>query len=101
LVEIRSDVDCLAVKPDDLVLTMKFLSHTERLADDVYDLSQIAYDSDREELGKQFTDLLTVLDRDQDQIQAYALTLAAAKQHRIQTIEQEIGSRGHPSKTKN
>jgi hypothetical protein len=89
LVEIRSDIDRLAAKPDDLVLTMKFLNHTERLADDVYDVSQIAYDNDREELGKQLTDLLSALDRDQDQIEAYALTLAAAEQHRIQSLEQE------------
>jgi hypothetical protein len=89
LLEVRGDIDRLAAKPDDLVLTMKFLARTERLADDVYDLSQIAYDNDREELGKRFTDLLSALDRDQDQIEAYALTLAAAKQHRIQVLEQE------------
>jgi hypothetical protein len=89
LVEIRSDLDHLAAKPDDLVLTMKFLNHTERLADDVYDVSQIAYDNDREELGKQLTDLLSMLDRDQDQIEAYALTLAAVEQHRSQALEQE------------
>jgi len=89
LVEIRSDIDRLAAKPDDLVLTMKFLNHTERLADDVYDVSQIAYDNDREEMGKQLTDLLSTLDRDQDQIEAYAVKLAAAEQHRIQSLEQE------------
>ncbi len=68
---------------------MKFLNHTERLADDVYDVSQIAYDNDREEMGKQLTDLLSTLDRDQDQIEAYAVKLAAAEQHRIQSLEQE------------
>jgi hypothetical protein len=89
LVEIRSDLDRLAAKPDDLVFTMKLLNHTERLADDVYDVSQIAYDNDREELGKQLTDLLSRLDRDQDQMEAYALTLAAEEQDRIQAVEQE------------
>ena len=56
---------------------MKFLNHTERLADDVYDVSQIAYDNDREEMGKQLTDLLSTLDRDQDQIEAYAVSFLA------------------------
>jgi len=89
LLEVRGETERLTVRPDDLALTLTFLRSTERLADDVYDLSQIAYDNDREELGKQLTDLLSALDRDQDQIEAWALTLAAAKQRQIQTLEEE------------
>src|SRR5262249_44693633 len=89
LPEVRATADRLAAKPDDLVLTMTFLRSTENLADDVYDLSQIALDNDREELGKQLGDVLTVLDRDQDQIESYARWLAAEKQHQIQVLEQQ------------
>jgi hypothetical protein len=98
LMELRPETERLAAKPDDLVLTMKFLNHTERMADDVYDLSQIAYDNDQEELGKRLTDLLATLDRDQDAIELYALDLAVKKQQRLETLERE--KREAPEKTK-
>jgi hypothetical protein len=43
--------------------------------DDLFDLSQIAYDNDREELGKTFSDLETALDRNDELIEAYVLRL--------------------------
>jgi hypothetical protein len=89
LVELRTDIERLRAKPGDLVLIMTFFNDNERLADEVYDLSQIAYDNDQEELGKQLADLLASLDRDQDRIQAYALKVAATKEQRIEALEQE------------
>jgi hypothetical protein len=89
LVEVRGDIERLAAKPEDLVLTMTFFNHAERLADEVYDLSQVALDNDQEELGKQLTDLVNTLDSDQDRIEEYALNLAAAKQQQIETLEQQ------------
>ncbi len=89
ILELRADTERLSAKPDDLVLVMTFFNHTERLADEVYDFSQIAYDNDQEELGNQLAELLGTLDRAQDRIQAYALNLAAAKQQRIEALERE------------
>ncbi len=87
--DLRDAVKRLAASPQDLVVTMTVFNRTEKLADDLYDLSQIAYDNDREELGKRLTDLLTAVDHNQDLIESYALSLAAEKQKRILELEKE------------
>ncbi len=78
-----------AANPEDLVLTTTLLIQTEVLADDLYDLSQIAYDNDREELAKNLSDLETTMAHNKDLLETYTLSLAAAKQERIQELEKE------------
>ena len=89
LSDLRDTVKQLEVSPQDLVLTMTLFSRAERLADDLYDLSQIAFDNDQEELGTRLADLLTSFDRNQDLIESYALTLAAEKEERLRALEKE------------
>lgn len=79
----------LAAHPQDLVLTAKLVFGTENLADDLFDLSQIAYDNDREELGKRLSDLQITMDRNKESLANYLLDLAAEKQDRIEQLEKE------------
>lgn len=78
-----------AASPQDLVLALTLFSDNERLADDLYDLSQIAYDNDREELANRLTELLATVDHNQDLIESYVLNLAAEKQKTILALQQE------------
>ncbi len=87
--DLRDTVKRLAASPQDLVLTMTLFNRTETLADDLYNLSQIAYDNDREELGNHLTDLLATVDQNQDLIESYALSVATEKQKRILELEKE------------
>ena len=89
LSDLRDTAKQLEASPQDLVLTMTLFDRTERLADDLYDLSQIAFDNDQEELGTRLADLLTSFDRNQDLIESYALTLAAEKEERLRALEKE------------
>jgi DNA anti-recombination protein RmuC len=89
VVSLHQTIRQLAANPQDLVLTTKLFFQTETLVDDLFDLSQIAYDNDREELAKTFSDLETALDHNDDLIEAYVLRLAAAKQERIEQLEKE------------
>lgn len=87
--EILSTIDGLASAPQDLVLATRLLLQTEALTDDLFDLSQAAYDWDREELGKQLHDLETVVDGHSAWIESYVLSLAADRQARLRELEKE------------
>ena len=89
LAELRQDVVQLGANPQDLVLTATLVFQTENLADDLFDLSQIAYDNDREELGKHLGDLEITMDHNRAMLTAYLLDLAARKQERIAQLEKE------------
>jgi hypothetical protein len=89
LSELRDAIKQLGASPQDLVLAVTLFSRTERLADDLYDLSQIAYDNDQEELGTRLADLLTTLDPNQDLIESYALSLATEREERLRALEKE------------
>ncbi len=89
VVSLRQMIRQLTANPEDLVSTITLFIQTEALADDLFDLSQIAYDNDREELGKRFSDLQIALDHREDLIQKHALQLAAAKQDRLKQLEGE------------
>jgi hypothetical protein len=71
----------------DLVSALTLSDQTEELADEVYDLSQIAYDNDREELAMEFTDLLKALNDDVELVQAYALSLAEQKEQELRELQ--------------
>jgi hypothetical protein len=87
--ELLATIDGLASAPQDLVLATRLLLQTEALTDDLFDLSQAAYDWDREELGKQLHDLETVVDRHSAWIESYVLSLAADRQARLRELEKE------------
>ncbi len=88
----------LEANPPDLVLTTTLLVQTEALADDLFDLSQMAYDNDREELAKRLSDTEATMDHNADLVEAYTLDLAALKQQRIEELEKE--NRGLQQKLK-
>ena len=89
LADLRETSGRLAQNPQDLVLATKLLVHTEALSDDLFDLAQLAYDNDREELAKRLTDLLATMDHDKDLLQSFALSLAEKKEERIRQLEKE------------
>lgn len=86
---LRETVRQLEAKPQDLVLTTHLFIQTEALVDDLFDLSQIAYDNDREELGKRLADFEVTMDQRRTQIEAYVLSLAAEKQKRLDELEKQ------------
>lgn len=89
LSDLRQNALRLAADPQDLVLTATLVFKTENLADELYDLSQIADDNGREELGKRMGDLQVTMDHNKEMLADYLLTLAAEKQERIVQLEKE------------
>ena len=89
LADLRQTARQLAASPQDLVLTTTLFVQTEALADDLFDLSQIALDNDREDLAKRLSDLLLTMDHKRDWVESYALSLAAERQERIRELEKE------------
>ena len=87
--DLRQNALRLAISPQDLVAAATLVLKTEELADDLFDLSQIAYDNDREELGKRLSDLQITMANNKDTLAAYLLALAAQKQERINQLEKE------------
>jgi hypothetical protein len=90
LTNLRQTARQLAAKPDDLVLTTTLVIRTESLADDLFDLSQVAYDNDREELGNRLNNLQITMEENKKLLADYLLTLAAEKQSRLQQLEREV-----------
>jgi hypothetical protein len=80
----------LAAKPEDLVLACTVVIRTEILADDLFDLSQVAYDNDHEELGSRLSTLHITMQENKDLLADYLLALSAAKQNRLQQLEKEV-----------
>jgi hypothetical protein len=90
LTNLRQTARQLAAKPDDLVLAATLVIRTESMADDLFDLSQVAYDNDREELGKQLGALQITMEENKELLADYLLALAAEKQSRLQQLEKEV-----------
>jgi len=90
LANLRQTARQLAAKPDDLVLTTTVVIRTEALADDLFDLSQVAYDNDREELGNRLNSLQVTMEENKQLLADYLLALAAEKQSRLQQLEREV-----------
>ena len=87
---LRQTARQLAAKPEDLVLATMVVIRTEILADDLFDLSQVAYDNDREDLGNRLSTLQITMEEDKELLADYLLTLAAEKQNRLQELEKEV-----------
>jgi len=90
LTNLRQTARQLAAKPEDLVLATTLVIRTESLADDLFDLSQVAYDNDREELGNRLSNLQTTMEENKELLADYLLALAAEKQNRLQQLEKEV-----------
>jgi hypothetical protein len=90
LANLRQTARQLAAKPEDLVLAATLVIRTESLADDLFDLSQAAYDNDREELAKQLGALQITMEDNKELLEDYLLALAAEKQNRLQQLEKEV-----------
>lgn len=89
LADLRQTLHRLTTSPQDLVLTTTLFVQTETLADDLFDLSQICYDNNREEFGKRLYDLMAAVDQNKESLESYALSLAEEKQQRILQLERE------------
>ena len=90
LTNLRQTARQLAAKPEDLVLAATLVIRTESLADDLFDLSQVAYDNDREELGSRLGNLQITMEENKELLADYLLALAADKQSRLQQLEKEV-----------
>ena len=90
LADLRQTARQLAAKPEDLVLATTLVIRTESLADDLFDLSQVAYDNDREELGGKLNNLQITMEENQGLLADYLLALAADTQSRLQQLEKEV-----------
>lgn len=87
LADLRVTLHQLSDKPRELRLALKLFFDTEDLNDDLYDLAQIAYDNDREDLGRRLSDVVNALDHNRAQIENYALTLAEETEARVEELE--------------
>ncbi len=89
LTELREKARGLAKDPGNLALTATLFIRNEALSDDLFDLAQIAYDNNVEELGRRFSDLENTFEDYQSMLEAYTLKLADQKQDRIRELESE------------
>jgi hypothetical protein len=87
--DLRETAKELAANPEDLALALTLFDRTEKLGDDLYWLSQIAYDNDLEEPATRLTELLAIMDQNQDLIEGYVFNLAAKKQKQLQELRKE------------
>lgn len=87
--DLRASASQLAANPQDLVLATRMFVQGEAMADDLFGLSQVAYDNSREELGRQFADLLRIIDRHNLLLESYVLRVAAEKETRLRELEKE------------
>jgi len=87
---LRQTARQLAAKPEDLVLATTVVIRTEILADDLFDLSQVAFDNDREDLGNRLSALQITMEENKELLADYLLALAAEKQNRLQELEKEV-----------
>jgi hypothetical protein len=90
LTTLRQSARQLAATPDDLVLVATVVIQTEALADDLFDLSEVAYDNDREELGSRLSVLQVTMGENKNLLADYLLALCATKQSRLAELEKEV-----------
>ena len=89
LSDLLQDLRQLSSTPEDAVVATRLFIQTETLDDDLFDLSQIAYYHDREELGKRLSELQAVMHERVEQLESFILRLAAEKQARLEALEKE------------
>lgn len=87
VVDLKKTLQDFKSRPENLVVTMTLSAQTEELADEIYDLTELAYDNDQEETAMQLTRLLGDFNDDASLIQAYALGIASQKEQRLSQLE--------------
>jgi hypothetical protein len=89
LEDLRATLRSLRADPQDLVSTTRLLIQSEALVDDLFDVSQIAFDNDSEELGKRLSALMRAADDYNQTVESYALELAERQQSRLRRLQDE------------
>jgi hypothetical protein len=92
LTELRQTLEKVRAEPASLKWAATLLIQSESLSDDLYGLSQIAYDNDREEMGRRLSEVVNSLDAERDSIESLTLSLADEKEDRIRRLEAENGA---------
>ncbi|HEV2418501.1 MAG TPA: hypothetical protein VGX94_11910 [Terriglobia bacterium] len=87
VVDLKKTLQDFKSRPENLVVAMTLSAQTEELADEIYDLTELAYDNDQEETAMRLTRLLGHFNDDASLIQAYALGLASQKEQRLSQLE--------------
>jgi hypothetical protein len=87
--ELRRSVAEFDAAPLDLIAALRLFLQSEALADDLFDLAQIAYDNNREELGRRLSQLQGVMDHHNALLESYVLNIAGEGQRRLQALESE------------
>lgn len=88
--DLRRTARRLAAQPEDLVLAATVVIRTETLSDDLFDISQVAFDNDREELGNRLNALQITMGENEGLLADYLLALAAQKQEKLRQLEREV-----------
>ena len=70
-----------------MVWALTLYIQTEDLADDLYDLEQMAYDSGFEDTGRRLGELLEPLESDRDRLENYLLNLISERQEYLRQLE--------------
>ena len=83
----RQSARQLASLPRDMVWALTLYIQTEDLADDLYDLEQMAYDSGFEDTGRRLGELLEPLESDRDRLENYLLNLISERQEYLRQLE--------------
>jgi hypothetical protein len=89
LADLRQTLEKIRAKPGSLKWAATLLIQSESLSDDLYDLAQIAYDNDREDIGRRLSEVVKALDAQRDLIESLTLSLADQKENRIKQLEAE------------
>jgi hypothetical protein len=89
LEDLRQTLEKLRGEPASLKGAVTLLVQSESLSDELYDLAQVAYDNDREELGKRISEVVNSLDAEQEAVESLTLALADEKEDRIKKLEVE------------
>lgn len=87
LTELRQTIQKLRAQPDDLKGVVTLLVQSEALSDELFELVQVAYDNDREELGRRISEVVTDIDAQQDSVQALVMAVADEQESRIKKLE--------------
>jgi hypothetical protein len=91
LLGLRQGLQEFSESPHDLPRALRLLLRGEALADDLFDLSQVAYDHEREELGRRLREVERIVEHHNAQLESLILADAGRNQKRLEELEKENG----------
>jgi hypothetical protein len=91
LVGLRQVLSEFADSPHDLAPGIRLLLRGEALADDLFDLSQIAYDHEREEMARRLREVQQMVDHHNTLLESHIFACALKNQIRLAELEKENG----------